>query len=99
MGLHTIDTVRRDAALAKIWFETLLLAGEKAEVVLTRGETQIVYTIDMELDVIEKIKFSGDKEGEIRFNYIKKIDDINREFAEPKRSREGMQTGNIILNF
>jgi RNA polymerase sigma-70 factor (ECF subfamily) len=87
MGLHTIDTVRRDAAEKQVWFETRhLLGGAKAEVVLTQEQTRLVYTIDMETDVIEKITFSADNEGEgeLEISYLQNIDDLGNEFASPR---------------
>ena len=88
MGLHTIDTVRRDAADSQIRFETKLLpGGGKAEVVLTHNQTKLIYTIDMETDVIDKIIFSAshDGEGELRFSYLQDIDKLSDEFAAPPR--------------
>ncbi len=84
MGLHTMDTVRRDAAKKKVWFETKYdkLTG-KAQVVLKPKDAQIVYAIDMEKDVIESITFSGDTGGQLRFDYIQEIDGIGSEFAKP----------------
>jgi len=86
MGLHTIDTVRRDAAEKQVWFETKKISGgNKAEVVLTGGQAKLVYTIDMETDVIEKIAFStgsGD-EGELQFSYLQNIENLGSEFTRP----------------
>jgi len=87
MGLHTIDTVRRDAAEKHIWFETKNTTGEnKTEVVLTSEQMKLVYIIDMEADVIEKITFSeGDSNiGQLRFSYLQDIDEIGSEFAPPR---------------
>jgi RNA polymerase sigma-70 factor (ECF subfamily) len=87
MGLHTIDTVRRDAAEKRVSFETKMTSGgSKAEVVLTNKQARLVYTIDMETDVIEKITFStgsGD-EGELRFSYLQNIDNTGSEFTRPR---------------
>jgi hypothetical protein len=86
MGLHAIDTIRRDAAKERIWFETKYNKRTgRAEVVLRPLDKQIVYTIDMEKDVIEKITFSKRdvSEGELRFSYLEDVDDIGGEFAEP----------------
>ena len=96
MGLHTIDTVRRDAAQKRIWFETRYnKRSGKAEVVLKPEDARIVYTIDIEKDVIESITFSKSdgREGELRFSYLQKIDNIGNEFDEPrqKSSTEGYQ--------
>jgi hypothetical protein len=87
MGLHTIDTVRRDAAEKQVRFETRVLpGGVNAEVVLTQDQTSLVYTIDMETDVIEKIAFSAGNggEGELEFSYLQNIDNVDSEFASPR---------------
>ncbi len=86
MGLHTIDTVRRDAAQEQIWFNTKYnKRNGKAQVILKPEDGQIVYTVDMEKDVIEKIAFStGEgREGELRFSYLKEIENIGNEFTRP----------------
>lgn len=86
MGLHTIDSVRRDAAQKQVWFETRHTPSQlMAEVVLTHRQTKLLYTIDMEKDVIDKIRFSGDTEGELTFSYLQDIDDVSDEFVEPRR--------------
>jgi RNA polymerase sigma-70 factor (ECF subfamily) len=99
MGLHTIDTIRRDAAKERIWFETKYnKRSNRAQVVLKPENGNIVYTVDMEKDVIEKITFStGDgREGELRFAYLQEIEDVDNEFTEPggqagiQESSEGM---------
>jgi len=86
MGLHTVDTIRRDAAQKRIWFETRYdKRTDKAQVILKPGNVQIVYMIDMEKDVIESITFSGDKGGQLKFDYLQDIDSVGSEFAEPIR--------------
>jgi hypothetical protein len=87
IGLHTIDTVRRDAAEQQVWFETKKISGDnKAEVVLTVEQAKLVYTIDMETDVVEKITFAGTNgsEGELRFSYLQDIENVGNEFASPR---------------
>ncbi len=84
MGLHTIDTVRRDAAQKQIWFETKYDKGSgKAQVILKPEDVQIVYTIDMEKDVVESVIFSGDTGGQLQFDYLQEIDSVGSEFVEP----------------
>jgi hypothetical protein len=88
MGLHTIDTIRRDAAEKRIWFETKYSKRSGiAEVVLKLEDGQIVYTVDMEKDVIEQITFSKSdgREGELVFSYMQDIDNIGNEFTGPGR--------------
>ncbi len=87
MGLHTIDMVRRDAAEKQVWFETKLIQdSRKAEVVLTHDQAELVYTIDMETDVIEKITFSlsNSDQGELRFSYLQDINNVGNEFTPPR---------------
>src|SRR4030042_6441390 len=87
MGLHTIDTVRRDAAEKQVWFETRHLPdGSKVEVILTHEQTRLVYTFDIQTDVIEKITFSVDNggEGELEFSSLQNIDKPGKEFFSPR---------------
>jgi len=87
MGLHTIDTVRRDAGEQEVWFETKPLTdSEHVEVILDCGQVKLVYTIDMETDVIDKISFVGadGAVGEMRFFYLQDIADIGSEFKAPR---------------
>jgi len=87
IGLHTVDTVRRSAAEEQVWFETKYLpGGDKTEVVLTREQARLVYTIDMETDIIEKITFSASNggEGELEFSYLQNLDNVGNEFSSPR---------------
>lgn len=94
MGLHSIDTVRRDAAQQEVTFETRSRPNSgKMEVELTgKGKIGLVYTIDMEKDLIEKITFSNyaGNVGELRFTYLGEIDNLGWEFEEPRRTRAGI---------
>ncbi|MHC4617696.1 MAG: RNA polymerase sigma factor [Planctomycetota bacterium] len=90
MGLHTIDTVRRDAAEQQVWFDTEYEAGEtKAQVILTPQEGKLVYTIDMETDVIDNIRITtrDGREGELRFAYLQDTEHAGVEFTEPQIGR------------
>ena len=87
MGLHTIDTVRRDAAEQSVWFDTDHRAGgSKAQVELTCGQVRLIYSIDLEADVIDEIKLAaGDSsDGYLRFSYLQDIENIGDEFATPR---------------
>ncbi|MHC4621175.1 MAG: hypothetical protein ACYTEQ_25795, partial [Planctomycetota bacterium] len=77
----------RDAAEQKIPFETKYDEGEeKAEVTLTWGQSSLVYTIDMERDVVEEIAVStaGGREGRLRLTYLQEIEEGGVEFAAPR---------------
>jgi hypothetical protein len=87
MGLHTIDTVRRDAAEQKVWFETAL-SDDGSDVLVTtvHGRTKLAYTIDLEADVIERIDFLKDDApaGYLEFEYLQDLDGGGSEFATPR---------------
>jgi hypothetical protein len=86
MGLHTIDTVRRDAAAQGMRFDTEYTPkSAEAEVVLTRGQDKLIYTMDTQKDVIDMIAFStgGEERGELRFSYLEEVDAEDSEFVEP----------------
>ncbi len=90
MGLHAIDVVRRDAAEQEVWFETRALRGrEQVEVILDCQQVKLVYTIDMETDVIEEIIFSTSdgSQGELRFSYLQDIENVGSEFTPPRIGR------------
>ncbi len=86
MGLHSVDTVRRDAAKKHIEFETKLARGSNnAEVILAYDQTELAYTIDMKNDLVDKIVFSSanSNESELRFTYFQNIDEAGNNFIEP----------------
>jgi RNA polymerase sigma-70 factor (ECF subfamily) len=98
MGLHTIDTVRRDAAQKRIWFDTRYnKSSGKAMVALKTKGGRIVYTIDMEKDVVESITFSGDTGGQLQFDYLQDIEKAGSEFAEPSRKAPLMERSEGML--
>ncbi len=88
MGLHTIDTIRRDAAEKSIWFESRYSSGrEKAEVTLNQEHIKLVYTIDMQNDIVERITFvTNDKNATdvLQISYLQDISRISGEFNAPK---------------
>ena len=97
LGLHTIDTIRRDAAEKQIPFETKLRAGaRKAQVILTKESDNIIYTIDMEKDVVEQIIFTGDRQGCLKFSYLQNIENIGSRFTQPRTSRKGKKTRSFL---
>jgi hypothetical protein len=87
MGLHTIDFVRRDAAEQQIRFDTEHSRGTgNAKVELVCGQVKLIYTIDLETDVVDEITFSeqGDTKGYLRFTYLQDVDSVSNEFAKPR---------------
>jgi RNA polymerase sigma-70 factor (ECF subfamily) len=92
MGLHAIDTVRRDAAERQIPFKTEQIDDNKVRVRVTDREVTLLYTIDLQVDVIDQIAVStGDVEkGVLKFSYLQDIDDVGNEFVSPRTA--GYQT-------
>jgi RNA polymerase sigma-70 factor (ECF subfamily) len=96
MGLHTIDTVRRDAAEQRIWFETRLIPDSQfAEVELTHENVKIIYKIDMDKDVVDEITFSTDRgdTGILKFSYLESVDGLDQEFLPPGKPRNPTAAG------
>ncbi len=95
MGLHTIDTIRRDAAQKQIQFETNQSGNGQAKVALSDGKYRIIYSIDLEKDIITRITFLASDgqgyhaEGELIFSYLEDIDQTGDEFAEPRKKDYG----------
>ena len=88
MGLHTIDTIRRDAAEKQLWFETRHTPGSgKTEVVVISGDIRLLYTIDLEKDVVERIEFTSDNgsKGVLTFSYLKDIKGAESKFIPPRK--------------
>jgi len=91
MGLHTIDSVRRDAAEQRARFETQVLSGgHQARVTVTSGKTKLVYLIDIEADLVRQIGlWAGDVQvGELEFEYLQDVNTRLDEFAAPPARSE-----------
>jgi RNA polymerase sigma factor (sigma-70 family) len=90
MGMHAANIVRRDAAEQRIWFHSEWAPNEKDVIVDISDEeqqnkTDLIYTIDMENDIIKTITFdvNGQAAGSLIFSYIQDIDRLSGEFTEP----------------
>ncbi|MBN2377156.1 MAG: RNA polymerase sigma factor [Sedimentisphaerales bacterium] len=109
MGLHTIDTIRRDAAAQRIIFETEYNDGqEKSKVVLkhtdNKGTVELCYIIEMARDLVDRVELSADqagqeREGFIQFEYLAQEEALGEEFAEPAgvENYRGWTSGNRKL--
>jgi RNA polymerase sigma-70 factor (ECF subfamily) len=91
-GLHTIDTIRRDAARAGIAFTTRPLPdGQRVEIVLCGPQVRVTYCVHLYQDWIETIVFSKEDVtiGEWTFNYPKPDEaDLHRlTVSSPSHSR------------
>jgi len=89
-GLHTMDAVRRDAVEQRVWFFTEL-SEDKSDAIITlynpdeENSTDMVYTIDVEHDIVEEIlvTIGTDIIGSLEFSYLNEIDNVMDEYIEP----------------
>jgi RNA polymerase sigma-70 factor (ECF subfamily) len=99
MGLHTVDTVRRDAAERRVPFETRVLPAGHLVAVTTRSDNvQLAYTIDLEADLVLKIAFLIDDTpvGDLEFEYLQDVEGRQAEFRPPTtRSYAGSPDRNL----
>ncbi|MBN1360837.1 MAG: sigma-70 family RNA polymerase sigma factor [Sedimentisphaerales bacterium] len=90
MGMHTLDTVRRDAVRRRIRFTTAPLDDQARATVTLRPEglqlTSLTYTIDTETDVIERIEFEINYQpaGEMVFTWLQDIPGVEQDFPAPQ---------------
>ncbi len=96
MGLHAIDTIRRDAAEQRLPFETVYDSDTGCVTVTVHADgLRLVYAVNMESDMVETITFfaSGTAEpnclGELRFVYLQETGDAGNTFAAPPDIRPG----------
>jgi hypothetical protein len=88
MGLHTIDSIRRDAALNQIPFRTEYEPGrDTAQVTLDCGQNELIYTIDTQRDVVDSIALgaNGNRRGKLEFTYLQDITEDAGDFASPRQ--------------
>jgi hypothetical protein len=86
MGLHAIDSVRRDAAEQRATFETQVLSGgRQAQVTITSDKTMLKYLIDIEADLILQIGLAvdGSPVGTLSFEYLQDAGAGQGEFTAP----------------
>jgi len=87
MGLHTIDTVRRDAAERQVPFQTIVAPdGKDVQVTVIRNQTRLVYTIDLKTDVVKSIAFFAGEApaGQLDFEYLQDLPVARSEFIAPR---------------
>jgi hypothetical protein len=101
MGLHAIDTVRRDAAAQQLPFDTQYDGRAYAQVTIQAGPMTLAYSINMEKDVVERVEFrraganaAASLSGELTLDYLQDLDGTPTEFAEPRAITGGVRRPN-----
>ncbi len=97
MGLHTIDTIRRDAAEQRLRFETKINSkSDKSEVTVITEKGKIIYTIDLQQDVLDRITFDLEQsQGQLRFSYLSDIAQGDYESSVIKKHRYSAPQGKV----
>jgi len=86
MGLHAMDTVRRDAAEQRVSFETQVMDnGRDVQITVVHDQTKLLYTIDLEADLVRQIEFfkANRAIGQLEFEYLQDLDGNLGEFKAP----------------
>jgi RNA polymerase sigma-70 factor (ECF subfamily) len=91
LGLHTLDTVRRDAAEQQWPFHTRYDSRtDQATITVQSEPAALTYAIDLDKDLINSLAFSSDATtgrpaiaGELIFTYFEE-DSSDARFAEPR---------------
>ena len=106
MGMHTANIVRRDAVEQRIWFDSERLENEEVVFITLNHQDQdntiLSYSIDMEKDVVEEIRFivNGINKGILYFSYLEDLSKVQSDFTEPavsETSEVSIQDGPGIL--
>lgn len=88
-GLHVVDSLRRDAAQARIRFQTEPVPGEqRVRVSVTQDRVSLIYTVDLARDTLTRIDIllDGQKQGMIQFDYLQDLPQ-GRGFSVPTAAR------------
>jgi uncharacterized membrane protein YccF (DUF307 family) len=91
MGLHTIDTIRRDAAQKRLRFRTQLTDKTRnVRLTVQQNSIGLVYTIDLETDVVAQIEIIKGQAsiGHIDFQYIQDLEQNRDVFRAPSPAAE-----------
>lgn len=90
LGLHSIDTIRRDAAEQRLRFDTRYDDRTGRATITVRAQpVSATYVVNMDTDVVEKITYTRnngqppDALGEVRFEYLQDIPQPTSEFSTP----------------
>jgi len=89
-GLHTIDTIRRDAARRGLRFETQsVVEGRQASVTVVHRNMRLVYTIDLRQDAVREIGlYDRQREvGQLRLEYVKDLGTRSASLQERRSAR------------
>ncbi len=106
VGLHSVDSVRRDAVESRLYFKTDVDDDYTESIVtINNNNTNILedalltYTIDLDNDLIKKIQL---QRGFLRFEYLDDVDSVSDQFTPPStplNSEKGKKLSSKGLNW
>lgn len=99
-GLHVIDSVRRDAALAELPFTTQRSEiPNEVHVTVQRENVSLIYSILLDQDLISGINIliNGKKQGALRFEYLQELPSSGS-FTQPRAER-GENSGPLDMQW
>lgn len=102
MGLHTIDTVRRDAAQQRAPFTTEISPDRGTGTVeLDLAPYRVVYTIDMNKDWVQRIDiFAGEQAvGKMLFDYFASAAELDGSVRPPRAVSTGRVRSEIGVDW
>ena len=90
--MHTADIVRRDAVEQRIWFQSERAQNETDAIIVVYHEeqqnnTDLIYTIDLENDIVKTITFDVDGRacGSLIFSYLQDLQNTGNAFTPSTR--------------
>ena len=87
LGIHSVDSIRRDAALYEHTSETTAnVKQQTVSVSVQSGQQRLDYLIDMHQDLVREIRFfqGQDEVGELAFDYRQSVEENDTRFLAPK---------------
>jgi hypothetical protein len=102
LGLHSIDTIRRDAAEQQLPFQTQYdPRTDQATVIVQSEPVALTYTIDMDKDLVHRLELGADGAtsrpsvtGELVFTYFEDEESSQAQFTEPRIGASGVGRSN-----
>lgn len=97
LGLHCVDTIRRDAAGQELEFQTRYDPRTDIATIVVRSDpATLAYTIDMQRDLVERLELNSSQAqhgrpiaGELAFTYYPDDDSTDAQFPEPRVTAVG----------
>ena len=101
-GLHTLDTIRRDAAEQRVPFTTEISKDQRTGTVeLALDPYTVVYTIDMNADWVQRIDINEGQTsvGKMIFQYLPSLTANGASVSPPRTTSRGVTQSGFGINW